>query len=219
MNDFVKKFFEKEFAEIEKNKFRISAMIFCASALIVFSVGNFGSDEEKIISSENQQGEENFSDTEKNSDAEKISVDKKNSVADNKKISEPEDKNFISVIGANSEQIFVGNPFQISEVEPEKISDSEEKISEPEQKNSAPVIIVQNPPPQKNSVPVEEEKFILSGTAITDNQKTALVQHYKGKNFAGTLFLKVGDSLKGKRITEITEDAIILSSGEKLYVN
>ena len=204
MNDFIKNFLEREREELEKHKVRIGFSVVIAVAAIIFSVIDFDSGKEVILT-ESPQVEEKISAPAK---VEKIS-----------EVKQVSDDNITPVIGANAENIFVKNPFQTPEVaEVETAPEVEEEISEPE-KNSPPVVIVQQTaPPQKNSTPVQEEKFILSGTAIGDKQRTALVQHYKGKNFSGTIILQVGDSLKGKKVVDITEDAVTLEGGEKIFV-
>ena len=206
LNELIKNFLEREFAEIEKNKFRIAGIIFLVAFGIVFIAKDYFGNEEENISTETARIED------KNISAEKIPDQKNNEV---QKVS---DQNITKIIGANADLIYLNNPFKmpevadIEEVEEEKISETEEK--------TAPVVIVQKPEPKKNSSPpTDEEKFILAGTAISENKKTALFEHYSGKKFEGTLFLKVGDNLNGKFITEIGEDIVILSNGEKLYAD
>lgn len=209
--DFFKNFLQNEREEIEKHKTRIILVIFLAVATIIFSFSDFGNNAENI-SIETSQVEEKDS-AEKITDTEKV---------DDKKISTVQEvtaENVISVIGANAEKLAVKNPFQVAEVEEveevEKSVEVEEDKKTPATENISPqVVVVQQLATQKNSA--VEEKFILSGTAIGDTKRTALVQHYKNNKPAGTLFLQVGDSLKGKKVVEITEDAVILEGGEKI---
>ena len=210
--DFFKNFLEREREEIEKHKVRIGLIIFLAVAAIIFSFSDFGDNEENI-SVDTSQVEENNS-------AEKISNTEK---ATDKKISTVQkvtDENIISVVGANAETLFVKDPFQVAEVEEiekvEKAVEVEEEKNIPATEKFYPQVTVNQPSQQKNSA--VEEKFVLSGTAIGDTQRTALVQHYKGNKIEGTLFLQVGDRLKGKKVVEITEDAVILEGGEKISV-
>jgi len=215
--DFLKKFFEREREEIEKHKVRIGIAIFFALATIIFAVSDFGENAE-TISVETSQVEENIS-AEKNSD--KKIPDKK---IPDKKISAVEknaEENIIAVIGANSETLFVKDPFQVAEVEeveetesvePEKVVEEDKNISAT--KNFTPQIENSAPAPKNNSA--VDEKFILTGTAIGDTQRTALVQHYKDKKLEGTIILQVGDSLNGKKVVRITEDALIFDDGEKI---
>ena len=211
--DFFKNFLEREREEIEKHKVRIGLIIFLAVAAIIFSFSDFGDNTENI-SVETSQVEENNS-------AEKISDTEK---ATHKKISTVQkvtDENIISVVGANAETLFVKDPFQVAEVEEiekvEKAVEVEEEKNIPATERFYPqAVTTQQTAPQKNSA--VEEKFVLSGTAIGDTQRTALVQHYKGNKIEGTLFLQVGDRLKGKKVVEITEDAVILEGGEKISV-
>ena len=208
-DDFWKNFLEREREEIEKHKVRIGIAIFFAVAAIIFAVSDFGENEE-IISVETSE-QENIS-AEKNSET--AVEDKK--ISDAPKVSE---ENITAVIGANSETLFVKDPFQVAEIEEvesvevEKVPEVEEKNIPPQQ-NFTPQTVTPTPAPKNN--PAADDKFILTGTAIGDTQRTALVQHYKGNNFAGTIILQVGDSLKNKKVVAITEDALILDDGEKI---
>ena len=219
MNDKLKNFFEKERAEIEKHKLRIGAVFFCLIFLIIFVSADFEESEE-INLAEVQPVEENIP-ADKKAVEQKIS-EKKSEVA------KVENKNVTAVKGANSEILFVRDPFKISveedEVEDKKV-EAEKKSDSPkvEEKFSQPVII-QQPASQKNLPPQpatlkSAENFILTGTAIGDNQKTALIQHYKDDKLAETLMLSVGDTLNGKKIIEITEDFLQLDGGEKIYLS
>lgn len=127
-----------------------------------------------------------------------------------KKISAPlkvDDRNVIEVIGADSSILFVGDPFRAEEVVEEiELPKVEEKTLPP----------TETPPQEKNPPP--EEKFYLLGTAIGAEEKIAFVRHEKN-SAAENLFLKTGDSLKGKRIVEIAEDFLTLEGGERLYID
>lgn len=204
-DDFIKKFWQREKEEIEKNKFRIGAIIFFAFVAIIFSISDFGKSEEIILSETPQVEEKNSQPAE----VKKISevAEEKNSAV--QKIS---DENIISVVGANSEPLLVGNPFLTYEVE--KIFEVEEDKKIPAAENISPQIVITQTEPKK--IFTVEEKFILSGTAISGNNRTALVQHYRGKNFEGTIILQVGDTLKGKKVIEITDDNLTLEDGEKI---
>ena len=204
-DDLIKKFWQREQEEIEKNKFRIAAMIFLAVVAIIFSASDFDKSEE-IILSETPQVEEKNSQPAEDKKISEVAEEKNSAV---QKVS---DENIIAVVGANSEPLFVGDPFLTSEVE--EISGVEEDKKIPAAENISPPTVLKSPVSQKNSA--VEETFILSGTAVSDNQRTALVRRYKGKNFEGTIILQVGDALKGKKVVEITENNLILEDGEKI---
>ena len=202
MDDLIKNFLEREREEIVQHKARFGAMIVCAVFAIVFFVSDFG-EEEEIISTEPVPVEE----TSEPVEVEKKSAPKVQKISEVQKVPEG---NVTTVLGANSEFLFVKDPFNIAEVEEvAEVAEVEENI---------PAQTFQ-PAPQNNSPPpTSEEKFVLSGTAISDNQRTALVQHYKDKKFAGTIILQVGDTLKGKKVIAIEEDFVTLEGGEKISI-
>ena len=207
MDDLIKNFLEREREEIVQHKARFGAMIVCAFFAIVFFVSDFG-EEEEIISTEPVPVEE----TSEPVEVEKKSAPKVQKISEVQKVPE---SNVTAVLGANSEFLFVKDPFNIAEVE------EVEEVAEVEENISAENISAQTfqPAPQNNSPPpTSEEKFVLSGTAISDNQRTALVQHYKDKKFVGTIILQVGDTLKGKKVIAIAEDFVTLEGGEKISI-
>lgn len=198
---FFKNFWEREREEIEKHKGRVGVSILIAVAAIIFAVSDFG-EKEEIILTENQPVEENSA---------AVEVEKVEKTSAPQEISA---ENVIAVVGANSEILFVKDPFQTSKVAEEILSEVEEVA---EEKNNSPPQNISpqavNPAPKNSAV---EDRFILTGTAISDNQRTALVQHYRGKNFFGTIILQVGDNFQGKKVVAITEDAVFLEGGEKI---
>ena len=70
-----------------------------------------------------------------------------------------------------------------------------------------PPIVIQ-PPPQLVEQPKPKEKIILTGTAISGESKTAMF--LRGKE---TLFLTIGDEIGGRKISDITRDAVIFADG------
>ncbi len=209
MNDFIKNFLEREREEIEKHKFRIGAALIFAIAAIIFSVSEFGSDDE-IILTESPQVEEKISAP---VEVKKISEVADKNISPEKKVS---DENITPVIGANPGILFVKDPFKIHEVE--EIETNPEVV----EKNSESEIFssqIEIPSPPKNSSPILERKFILTGTVISGSHRIAQVKYSEGKNFSDTIILQVGDSLDGKKVVEIAEDCVTLDGGEKIYLD
>ena len=177
------KFFKAEIEEIRQNKVRVIGLVLCLIFALGLVVWNYFGTGEEIIVEENP-------------------IDKKNDSV--KKVSA---QNVIEVIGANSDILFVQNPFRAEKIlEEEKIEPPkvEEKISEPVE--------------EVEIIPQIEEQFILVGTAITSEEKTALIQHKKN-SVSENIFVTVGEELGGKKILDITEDYILLDGGEKVYLN
>ena len=215
-DDKIKNFFENERAEIEKHKFRLVFSFLLLLATIIFVFTNFDDNEEEELNLNETPSIEEKTAVEKN-----LPTEKQPEV---KKVSE---ENIVPVIGANSEILFVRDPFKLSESEIETEKTAEEKkveqptVEEKVSTVSAPSVIFSPPELTKKSSPPSEETefFALSGTAIGENQKTALVKHFKKDKFTETLMLTVGDTLNGKKIIEITEDFLQLDGGEKIYLS
>lgn len=147
-------------------------------------------------------------------DDEKIILDESPKVSE--KISS--DEKIIPVQGGSSEEIYVADPFlkNISEEEPEEKTPAlpeEEKILPPDEKILLPEKSEEPLPPQKN--------FILVGTAVSSENKIALVQSVTlGKNSSHEdLLLGVGDFLGERQIIDIAEKFLILEDGEKIYIS
>ena len=114
------------------------------------------------------------------------------------------------VLGATNDELFIGDPFATPpkpkpppKVEPPKV---ELPTIPPPQPLEPP----QTPPPTK----VEpKEKIVLTGTAISGTNKTAMFLRDK-KN----VFLYVGDEIGGRIIADITPDFVIFTDGKRLYL-
>ena len=103
-----------------------------------------------------------------------------------------------SVIGASNEEFYIYDPFHNPAPPDEKV----EEILPPVE----PVIIVQ-PVEKVEEVPKPpEEKFILKAVALSEN-KTALVEKISEGNVE-TIFVKIGDTIGGKKISDIDADFI-----------
>lgn len=81
------------------------------------------------------------------------------------------------------------------------------------------------------SVPAEEpvaqeppepaEKFILRGTAIHGDNKTALIQKIipDENSIDDTLILKTGDVIGGRRVVDISADSVTFDDGAQLRLD
>ena len=112
-----------------------------------------------------------------------------------------------ALIGANSDEVFVQDPFEA----PAQILKVEENILPPVEPIQ-PVIF--EPPKLESKLP--EEKFVLQGVAI-GAESTALVIKIVGDK-SETIFLKIGDKIKGKAVVSIGRDFLTLEDGEKIFV-
>ena len=194
MDEFLKKFWQDNLTEIRENKFRFAAICFCFVAAVVLFFAN-DDDGEEIILTENPAPAE-FAETAENPD-----TNKKIIVLNSPAISSGK-QNIKIVSGANAEALFVHDPFKIP---------IKEKIQ------PQPEIIL---PSVEEIPPVSNEKFILRGTAIIGDNKSALVQKISSvkDSDAENLILGIGEDFNGKMIIEITPDFLILIDGTKIFI-
>ena len=203
MSDKLKNFWQKDLNELKENPLRFGGLLICfiAAVMLFFSDDGGG---EQINISENPAPAE--------------TVEKPATVANNTKIitvknakNSSADKNITVVLGANSEEIIVHDPFKI----PQK-----EKIDTPppvEIPTVQPAII----PPVAQEPPKPSEKFILRGTAIVGDNKSALIQIISNdkNSSAENLILEIGDTLGGKTIIDISQDFLTFDDGEILFID
>ena len=191
----LKDFWQKELQEIQENKIRFAGLCICFIVLAGLFLADDGGGDEITLNETPTPEVIETADTNKNI------VTVKNSAVPTA------DKNIKIVRGANSDGLFISDPFKI----PEK-----EKIEPPPE--LPPVIIA----PPVAQVPISKEKFVLRGTAIIGANKSALVQKIfvdKKNSDAENLILNIGDSLNGKRVIDIGVDCLILDDGETLYID
>ena len=104
------------------------------------------------------------------------------------------------VLGANADKLFIVDPFA-----------GKEKPLPPPKIEFPPPVVIQPPPQEKISEPAE--KIILTGTAISGANKTAMF--LRGKE---TLFLTIGEEIGGKKIFDISPDFVTFENGEKVFI-
>ena len=191
----LKDFWQKELQEIQENKIRFAGLCICFIVLAGLFLADDGGGDEITLNETPTPEVIETANTNKNI------VTVKNSAV-------PTANEKIKIVrGANSDGLFISDPFKI----PEK-----EKIEPPPE--LPPVIIA----PPVAQVPISNEKFILRGTAIIGANKSALVQKIfvdKKNSDAENLILNIGDSLNGKRVIDIGVDCLILDDGETLYID
>ena len=205
MSDKLKNFWQKDLKELQENPLRFGGLLICFIAAVALFFSDDGGGEQINIS-ENPAPVENV----KTENVKTPANDKKVVVVKNAKNSSA-DKNITVVLGANSEELIVHDPFKV----PQK-----EKIETPspaEIPTVQPVII----PPVAQEQPKLSEKFILRGTAIVGYKKSALIQIISNdKNSAAeNLILEIGDTLGGKTIIDISQDFLTFDDGEILFID
>ena len=104
------------------------------------------------------------------------------------------------VLGADASPLIVSDPF----------AGAQKPKSAP--KVAAPILpTIPNPTPP--TAPAPQESITLTGTALSGNFKTAMF--LRGKE---TLFLTIGDEIGGRKISDITRDAVIFADGSIMTI-
>ena len=112
------------------------------------------------------------------------------------------------VLGANADELLIADPFA-GEEKPKPPPKPQPSLPTPPLPAIPSPVAIQ-PPPQ---IEQPREQFILTGTAISGNNKTAMF--LCGNE---TLFKTVGDELNGRRIVDITADFVTLDDGKVLTI-
>ena len=188
----MKEFLQSQLKEIRQNKLRVGLLTLILFGTMIYATVYFDTGEEIKL----------------DEPAENVSV--KNISPTNEKVK--------AVIGASNEEFYIYNPFQNPEPPPEK-------VEEPAQVEEVPVKVEEKVLPPAEPVIVEkveevpkppEEKFILRGTAL-GNEKSALVEKIvNGKT--EMLFLKIGDKINGKTISDIDKNFIKFDDDSTLMI-
>lgn len=193
-------FWQNDLKEIKESPVRFGGLLICfIAAVILFFTDDDGGEE--INLSESPAPVETV---------ENVSGDKK-IVPVKIAATSDADKNITVVLGANSDSLYVHDPFKVP---------VEEKIEEPspvEIPTVQPVIIA--PPVAQDSIkPVV--KIFLRGTAVIGDKKSALIQIISDKDSAAeNLILEIGDNLDGKKIIDINQDFVTFDNGEILSLD
>ena len=192
MLDELKKFLQRELDEIKQNKFRAIGIAACFIVVLIFWIVDDSFGGEEIILDEPTP-----------------IADAPPATKDFPVVSLPEEKSpegVTLVLGANADPIFIGDPFVGAE-KPKPLPQPPPKITMP----PAPPIVIQ--PPQISEQLKPQEKFILTGTAISGTNKIAMF--LRGKE---TLFLTIGEEIGGKKISDITPDFVTFADGERVFI-
>lgn len=186
MPDKLKQFLQHELNELKENKIRAIALSACFVVVLFFWIGDDSSDGEEIILNEEPPP---------------LTKDLPVKVL-------PVEKNpdgVTIVLGADADELFIDDPFA-GEEKPKPAPPSPKPVTvEP-----VPPVIIQPPP----KIPEQtKEKIILTGTAISGDNKTAMF--LRGKE---TLFLTIGEEIGGKKISDISVDFVTFEDGGRVYL-
>ena len=181
----LKEILRRELDELKQNKIRVGILAGCLVILLIFSITDDGFDGEEIVLTEEPP-------LTKDLPIKTLPVAKS---PDGVKI----------ILGATADRLFIGDPFAVEEkVEPEP------PPTPPLPKIPPPSIIIEPTPEPK----LPKEKIILTGTAISGDNKTAMF--LRGDE---TLFLTIGEEIGGRKISDITSDFVTFDNGEKAMWN
>lgn len=237
-------FWQNELEEIRQNKIRVFALIFSAFIAVALMFSEDSGEKIDVVNSEKVEESAEITpkkniDEDKRQNKKVISVKKAENKNDGEKI--------VAVIGANSEELYVGDPFQSEEEKPASVKQEVSKNENIPQQvpiipPQAPKIPVQSSelppipdmsaelPPIPSATPVKlaeninpAAEFVLTGTAINSDKKAAVVKKIstsQGKNEREeNMLLVVGDVLDGRQVVDITEDSIVFDDGNNIHSN
>ncbi len=201
----LKDFWQSNLKEIQENKIRFAAVFICFVVAVIFYFADENSTGEEINLTETPAPVENPVLVEQVDTNKKI-ITVKNAATSNAA------ENITAVLGANSDDLYVADPFKVP---------SKPKIETPPPLPEIPAApeIIQQPVAQVPPAPTE--KFILRGTAITGDKKSALIQKIipDEKTAEENLILELGDTLNGKKIIDIDNDSLTLDDNSKIFID
>lgn len=182
-----------ELEELKKNKIRAGALGACVIILLIFCATIDDSGGEEIILTDKQP-------VTKDLPVKALKVEKS-----------PD--GVTKVLGANADALLIGDPFAVEEKtkpQPPLPPPPLPKIPE-----VVPPVVIEPPPapPVEEKISKPKEQIILTGVAISGENKTALIL-YGGK----TLFLTIGDEIGGQKIIDITPEFVTLEDNERVYM-
>ena len=215
LKDILQAFWKNELKEIKKNKFRVIVLVLLTVTSFFFMLTDDA--EEKIVLEENSQIEQ-VEQQEKKSSDKKIVVIKKDTGE-----SKSDGANVDVVIGANSDDLYIEDPF-VSEKSVE-VALKKEVAEIPATPPQLPPIPIQLPPipdqvpilPEIPQIPQQPaEKFVLSGTAIGENKNAIVtkISSTQGKDIEENIIVGVGDYVQGRQIVDITSNSLIFDDGK-----
>ena len=199
LKDKLQNFWQNDLKEIKESPVRFGGLLICFIAAISL-----------LLTDENSNGEE-INLTENPAPVETVTNDKKIIPVKNAATSNA-DKNITVVLGANSDSLYVHDPFKFP---------LEEIVEEPPPVEIPPVLpVIIAPPPPVAQDSKSELKIFLRGTAIIGDKKSALIQIISDKDSAAeNQILEIGDILDGKKIIDISQDFVTFDNGEILSLD
>ena len=185
MSDKLKEIFQRELEELKQNKIRAIALGVCfVVVLIVWAIDDGSSGDEIVLD-----------------DKPPVTKDLPVKVLPVEKSPD----GVTVVLGANADALYIGDPFAVEE-KPKPPPKPEPPPPLPV--IPAPSIVIQPPEP-----PTPRETLTLTGTAISGDNKTAMI--LRGNE---TLFVTTGEEIDGRRIVDITPEFVTFDDGERIFL-
>ena len=188
LKDKLAEWFRRDLDELKQNKVRVIALGVCFVMAVAFWLTDDGSDVEKI-----------------DVDAPPVTKDLPVQKLPAKTAQVPEAPDGVKIVlGANSDTLYVGDPFA---------APPKPKVEPPPKVNLPPIPPSQPIQPPQPQPTAPTERIILTGTAISGTNKTAMF--LRGKE---TVFLSVGDEIGGRIISDVAPDFVTFADGKRLYL-
>ncbi len=196
MSDELKKFLSRELDELKQHKVRAIALGVClVILLIVWTIDDSSGGEEIILV-----------------DAPPRTKDLPVKPLPVKPLTVTKSPDGVTVVlGANADALFIGDPFA-GEEKPKPAPQPLQQPTPPLPAIPQPQVVIQPPAPTPQ-IEQPKEPLALTGTAISGDNKTAMI--LRGNE---TLFLTIDDVIDGRRIVDITPDFVTLDDGERIYL-
>ena len=192
MPPFLKNFWQNDLKEIRENKIRFGAILACLIAAVIFALAD-STDAGAEISIEPAAPPAVETPTVADTKIQPVST---------------ASENLKPVIGANSSELYVSDPFTAPVVETYEPIHPPVQIFEPAEVELPEIPVAQIEP---------AEKFALDGTAITGDSKTAIIRKLTGDEKAKNFIVSVGDNLGARRVVDITPNFVALDDGSKIF--
>ena len=192
MPPFLKNFWQNDLKEIRENKIRFGAILACLIAAVIFALAD-STDAGAEISIEPVAPPAVETPTAADTKIQPVST---------------ASENLKPVIGANSSELYVSDPFTAPVVETYEPIPPPVQIFEPAEVELPEIPVAQIEP---------AEKFALDGTAITGDSKTAIIRKLTGDEKAKNFIVSVGDNLGARRVVDITPNFVALDDGSKIF--
>ena len=196
MPPFLKNFWQDDLKEIRENKIRFGAILVLLAVTVIFALADFTSTDTEIPIE----------------NAAPAPAAETEQIQPVQPAVPAASENIKVVLGANSSELYVSDPFTAPVVETYEPIPSTVQSFEPAEVE-LPEIPAEIPVAQIEPA----EKFALDGTAISGDSKTAIIHKISGGEKTKNLIVSVGDNLDSRRVVDITPSFVALDDGSRIF--